>query len=80
MSATATYVAPGYKGSPTLELINAGDVPLAVRAGDPICHLVLIPAEPTAEEASEPSRYHCATRPYPSRNYLVELSGAGNYS
>lgn len=65
IAATATYVAAGYQGSPTLELVNSGEVPLEVHTGDPVCHLVLTSAEEEIEDWAV-SRYQCATRPYPA--------------
>jgi dCTP deaminase len=38
--ATATQVAPGFKGCIVLELVNAGTVPLIVRPGMPVAQLV----------------------------------------
>lgn len=38
--ATATAVAPGYRGSPTLEIVNIGEVPLTVYPGVRIAQLV----------------------------------------
>ena len=39
--ATATAVAPGYCGTPTLEIINLGEIPLMVHPGLRIAQLVL---------------------------------------
>jgi dCTP deaminase len=64
IATTATYVAAGYQGSPTLEIVNAGEIPLALRAGDRVCHIVLMAAEEGAEKPPV-SRYQCSTRPYP---------------
>lgn len=66
IAATATYVNPGYLGCPTLEIVNEGEVPVAVRPGEPICQLILLRAGED-EETVQPSRYHCAVRPYPPR-------------
>lgn len=66
ISATATYVTAGYKGCPTLEISNVGEVPVEVYPGDPICQLVLFTADEDLDEL-EPSRYQCATRPYAAR-------------
>lgn len=67
IAATATYVTAGYKGCPTLEIANVGEVPVEVRPSDPICQLVLFTA---AEDPTllRPSRYQCATRPYAARS------------
>lgn len=61
VAVAAAWVAPGYRGSPTLELYNAGDVALAVTPGTPICQLILMAAD---EATGTPSRYQCHTRPY----------------
>ena len=66
ISATATYVTAGYRGCPTLEISNVGEVPVEVYPGDPICQLVLFTANEDPAEL-KPSRYQCATRPYASR-------------
>lgn len=65
IAATATYVSAGYRGSPTLELVNSGEVPLEVHAMDPVCHITLTSAEVETENWPT-SRYQCATRPYPA--------------
>lgn len=66
ISATATYVTAGYRGCPTLEISNVGEVPIEVHPGDPICHLVLFTANEDPSDL-KPSRYQCATRPYAAR-------------
>ena len=40
--ATAVYVHPGWRGCLTLELINYGDVPIPLRCGSSIAHIVLL--------------------------------------
>ena len=66
ISATATYVTAGFKGCPTLEISNVGEVPVEVYPGDPICQLVLFTANEDPTEL-KPSRYQCSTRPYAAR-------------
>lgn len=66
ISATATYVTAGYRGCPTLEISNVGEVPVEVFPGDPICQLVLFTANEDPTDL-KPSRYQCATRPYAAR-------------
>jgi deoxycytidine triphosphate deaminase len=66
ISATATYVTAGYRGCPTLEISNVGEVPVEVYPGDPICQLVLFTADEDPADL-KPSRYQCATRPYAAR-------------
>ena len=63
IAATATFVTAGYKGCPTLEIVNVGEAPVQVAPGDPICQLVLLNAD-EQEGDLRPSRYQCATRPY----------------
>ncbi len=60
IAATASWVGPGYKGSPTLELVNAGEVAIELPPEEPICQLILFSAN---ETRTAPSRYQCATRP-----------------
>jgi len=60
ISATAAYVHPGYKGCPTLELVNAGEVAITVGPGDRICQFILLTA---GWVESHSSRYQLATRP-----------------
>ena len=59
ISATAAYVNPGYKGSPTLELVNASEVPIILKPYEPISQVIFIPAHATELGVS---RYHAATR------------------
>lgn len=61
IAATASYIGPGYKGSPTLELVNVGEVPIMLAPHVPICQLVFLPA--VSDLDCPPSRYHLATRP-----------------
>jgi dCTP deaminase len=72
IAATAAYVGPGYKGCPTLELVNVGEVPVEIRPYDPICQLIVL----TADEAElSPSRYQCATRPMFARRARKQPDG-----
>jgi dCTP deaminase len=66
IAATATYVTPGYRGCPTLELVNAGEVPVKVTPGERICQLILLSADEDRADL-RPSRYQCAVRPFASR-------------
>ena len=66
IAATATYVTAGYHGCPTLEIVNAGEVPVRIRPGEDICQLVLLTADEDPQHM-QPSRYQCAVRPYPAR-------------
>lgn len=61
VAVAAAWVAPSYRGSPTLELFNAGDVALAIPPGEPICQLILLSSE---DATAHRSRYQCHTRPY----------------
>jgi len=47
--ATATAIAPGYCGTPTLEIVNLGEIPLTVCPGLRIAQLVLHRCEGTGE-------------------------------
>jgi len=60
IAATASYIGPGFKGCPTLELVNVGEVAVELRPYEAICQIVLMTAD---EQAVRPSRYQCATRP-----------------
>ena len=60
IAATAAFVGPGYKGCPTLELVNVGEVAVILKPYEPICQIALFTA---AETNVKPSRYQCATRP-----------------
>jgi dCTP deaminase len=71
IAATAAYVGPGYKGCPTLELVNLGEVAIELKPYQAICQLVLFTA---AEDVIVPSRYQCSTRPSFARR---PLSGSG---
>lgn len=64
--ATATHVAPGYKGVITLELVNGGEVPLVLYPGLPIAQLVFHTLESTNEIAPSEEyggSYSCSTGP-----------------
>lgn len=58
--ATATKVDPGFKGSITLEIINEGEVPIAVYPGIPIAQLVF---HKTTSNAKYDGIYVCPTGP-----------------
>jgi dCTP deaminase len=60
IAATAAYVAPGFKGCPTLEVVNAGEVPIELEPYQQICQIVLLSAN---EPEISTSRYHLSTRP-----------------
>lgn len=60
IAATAAFVGPGYKGCPTLELVNAGEVAVVLKPYQRICQIALLSSE---EAVTSPSRYQCATRP-----------------
>jgi len=64
--ATATAVAPGFRGCITLELSNLGEVPLVLYPGVRVAQLVLHTAIGTASYAG---RYSCPTGPQFSRIY-----------
>jgi dCTP deaminase len=57
----AAWVSPLYKGCPTLELFNGGDVAIELEPGLPVCQLILLGAD--GDLGSTPSRYHLETRP-----------------
>jgi deoxycytidine triphosphate deaminase len=73
---TSPWIGPGWKGCPTLELSNTGDVAVEVRPGDPICQMLFLTAQ---EEPGPPSRYQFSTRPYfavaESDDWLNEIDG-----
>lgn len=58
--ATATNIGPGYTGSPTLELINLGEIPLTVYPGVRIAQLVL---HTGIGNAYYKGKHRCATEP-----------------
>lgn len=60
IAATAAFVGPGFKGCPTLELVNLGEVAVELHPRQEFCQLVVLPAEPGPQH---PSRYQCSTRP-----------------
>lgn len=73
VAVAAAWVAPGYKGSPTLEIYNAGDIAIKLRPfGVPFCQVILLRAE---RDAPKRSRYHCATRPLFARKQQHGLAG-----
>lgn len=60
ITATAAQVHPNFRGCLTLELVNLGDIPLALTPGERLAQLVFtrVAEVPTAE-----SKYDCPTRP-----------------
>lgn len=58
--ATATAVAPGYKGCITLEIVNLGEVPMPLYPGMRIAQLVI---HSTEGEAAYRGRFQCSTGP-----------------
>jgi dCTP deaminase len=62
LTATATYIHPGFRGVITLELVNTGETAVAVSPGMRVAQLVFEQAQrPTAESLS--GRYQLSTRP-----------------
>lgn len=64
LSATATFFHPGFRGVPTLELVNTGETAVSVTPGLRIAQLLLENAEPGA---AGPGRYQLTTRPQIAR-------------
>jgi len=62
LSATATFIHPGYRGVPTLELVNTGETAVAITPGMRIAQLVFELAQ-ESEEALTRGRYQLSTRP-----------------
>lgn len=58
--ATATAVAPGFRGCITLEIVNLGEVPTPLYPGMRIAQLVI---HDTLGEARYTGRYQCSTGP-----------------
>src|SRR5208282_5817450 len=62
--ATATQVAPGFKGSIVLELFNSGTVPLLLRPGMPIAQLVFVHTDRSLPPAWLYSgKFRCQVKP-----------------
>ena len=61
VAATSTFVGPGYKGCPTLELVNTGEIAISLKPNTPVCQLILMTAN--EDDSVRPSRYQCLTRP-----------------
>lgn len=73
LSATATYFHPGFRGVPTLELVNTSETALSVTPGLRIAQLLL---EEAHASPSEPGRYQLTTRPQIARLFRdAELQG-----
>jgi dCTP deaminase len=62
--ATATAVAPGFRGVITLELANVGTAPITLRPGMKIAQIIF---HSTGEECSYEGRYRCPTGPEPGK-------------
>jgi dCTP deaminase len=64
LSATATFFHPGFRGVPTLELVNTSETAVSVTPGLRIAQLLL---EEAHETPYEPGRYQMTTRPQIAR-------------
>jgi len=80
LSATATFIHPGYRGVPTLELVNTGETAVSITPGMRIAQLVFESAE-ESKEAQAKGRYQLSTRPEiarlsqdPELRHLARLS------
>jgi deoxycytidine triphosphate deaminase len=62
ITATAVQVHPFYRGCLTLELLNLGEIPLALQPGERIAQLVFVVVEPAAHPA-DPSNFDCPIEP-----------------
>jgi dCTP deaminase len=66
--ATAVFVHPGYHGCLTLELVNAGDSPIALTPGSRIAQLSVAQSLEAAPDNSHRSeKYHAPVRPEASK-------------
>ena len=66
--ATAVFVHPGYHGCLTLELVNAGDSPIALTPGSRIAQLSVARSLEVAPDNSHRSKkYHAPVRPEASK-------------
>ena len=61
LTATAVLVHPHFRGCLTLELVNLGEVPIALTPGQRIAQLSFHPVEPPAPEPT--TKYDCPTGP-----------------
>lgn len=66
ITATAIFVHPWFKGCLTLELVNLGQVPLALQPGERVAQLVMQRVEP-AQPEPDADKYVWNTRPEFSR-------------
>lgn len=64
LSATATFFHPGFRGVPTLELVNTSETAVSVTPGLRIAQLLM---EEANETPYEPGRYQLTTRPQIAR-------------
>jgi dCTP deaminase len=67
--ATAGFVDPGFEGTITLEISNAGKIPVALHPGMRICQLTLLETGPVLRPygAARGSKYQGQRDPTPSR-------------
>ena len=65
--ATATAVAPGFRGVITFELANIGTAPIALRPGMKIAQIIF---HSTGEKCSYDGRYRCPTSPEPGKLHM----------
>lgn len=76
VAATATWVGPGYRGCPTLEIVNLGELPISIRPYVAPCQIIILSAN---EDDPDPSRYQCTVRPHymrPKRDEFVDAWGS----
>ena len=68
--ATATQIAPGFKGCVTLELVNEGEIPLVIYPGLCVAQIVFTTTEGKAKYTGQ---YKCPTGPeFPKLDKEVE--------
>ena len=63
LSATAVQVHPRYSGCLTLELVNLGEVPMAITPGERVAQLMLWHTHPDSADQPDDGKYRRPTGP-----------------
>lgn len=67
VSAFNTLFDPGFKGNATLELVNLGEDPVYIKAGDPICQFTFHWLDKKTDRPYDGKYQHQTKAPHPAR-------------
>ena len=67
MSAMNTFIDPGFQGNLTLELVNHGPDPIALRAGEPIAQILFLELDQATDRPYNGKYMHQTKAAHPAR-------------